>query len=106
MQKWDNQKTKDLITVILALKNAKEAKLFLRDILTEKELLELGNRWKAVRMLSSKISYTEITKETGLSSKTVARISQWLKNGMGGYAIMLKKISKTHHTALPQPRKC
>lgn len=97
MKKWDNEKTKDLAKALLALKSAKEAKDFLRDLLTEKELLELGNRWKAARMLSGKIPYVQIVKETGLSSTTVARISKWLKGGMGGYRSMLKKFSNGHH---------
>jgi TrpR-related protein YerC/YecD len=105
MDKWNNPKTEDLIETILALKSKKEAKLFLRDLLTEKELIEFGNRWRAVRMLGEKITYTEIVKETGLSSKTVARIAQWMKGGMGGYRLMLNRISKKHHTTLPRLRK-
>lgn len=97
MKKWDNEKTKDLAKALLALKSTKETKAFLRDLLTEKELLEFGNRWKAARMLDDKIPYTQIVKETGLSSTTVARISKWLKGGMGGYRSMLKKISNSHH---------
>ena len=97
--KWDNRKTEDLMKVILALKNGKEAKDFLRDLLTEKEILELGNRWKAARMLNDKIPYTEIIKETGLSSTTIARISKWLKKSKGGYNLMLKRISNNHHKA-------
>ncbi|MFH0969176.1 MAG: YerC/YecD family TrpR-related protein [Patescibacteria group bacterium] len=100
MEKWDNRKTKDLIEIVLALKSEKEAKMFLRDLMTEKELLELGNRWKAARMLSEKISYPEIQKETGLSSRTIARISKWLKNGKGGYRLALNKIK--HHNYLKQ----
>ena len=97
MKKWDNEKTKDLAKALLALKSTKEAKAFLRDLLTEKELLELGNRWKAARMLADNISYVRIVQETGLSSTTVARISKWLKGGMGGYRSMLKKFSDSHH---------
>lgn len=97
MEKWENQKTEDLIEAILALKKSKEAKMFLRDLLTEKELLELGNRWKAVRMLAEKISYIRIIEETGLSSTTVARISRWMKEGLGGYDLMLRRITKNHH---------
>jgi TrpR-related protein YerC/YecD len=102
---WNNPKTEDLIKAILALKTTKEAKLFLRDLLTEKELIEFGNRWKAVKMLDEKITYVEIVKETGLSSKTVARIAQWMKSGMGGYQMMLKRISKNHHRTLSRLRK-
>lgn len=104
--KTDNQqKTENLMKVFLAMKTAKEARMFLRDLLTEKELLELGNRWQAAQMLNEKISYVKITKETGLSSTTVARISKWLKEGMGGYRLALERISKNHHTTLSHPRK-
>ena len=105
MKKVDNSKTEDLLKVILALESKKEAKLFLRDLLTEKEILEFGNRWKAVRMLDEEKTYTEIEKETGLSSTTVARISKWLKTGTGGYQLMLNKISKKHHKSSSNSRK-
>jgi ATP phosphoribosyltransferase len=91
MPKWDNNNTKDLFKAILALKNSKEAKQFFRDLLTEKELIEFGNRWKAAQMLDQKKTYVEIEKETGLSSTTIARISKWLNKGMGGYKMMLQK---------------
>ena len=97
MEKWDNQKTKDLIEIVLALKSEKEVKKFFRDLMTEKELLELGNRWKAAQMLSEGLSYPEIQKETRLSTRTIARISKWLKNGKGGYKLALNKLH--HHSS-------
>jgi len=97
MEKWDNQKTKDLIEIVLALKSEKEVKKFFRDLMTEKELLELGNRWKAAQMLSEGLSYPEIQKETRLSTRTIARISNWLKNGKGGYKLALNKLH--HHSS-------
>ena len=51
-QKWNNSDTNDLIKTICALKNEEEAKDFLRDLLTEGELIEFGKRWKAVQMLA------------------------------------------------------
>jgi TrpR-related protein YerC/YecD len=97
MEKWDNQKTKDLIEIVLALKSEKEVKKFFRDLMTEKDLLELGNRWKAAQMLSEGLSYPEIQKETRLSTRTIARISKWLKNGKGGYKLALNKLH--HHSS-------
>ena len=92
MKKWDNKITDDLFKVILKLKNLGETKKFFRDLLTEEELIEFGKRWQAAQMLSKNISYEKIEKETGLSSRTVARISKWLNRGMGGYKLMLEKI--------------
>ncbi|MDQ1273347.1 MAG: hypothetical protein QG591_1977 [Planctomycetota bacterium] len=98
MNKWNNSKTEDLIKAILVMESPKEARMFLRDLLTEKELVEFGNRWRAAKMLNDKITYSEIVKETGLSSTTVARISKWLKGGMGGYGLVLSRICKNHHS--------
>jgi TrpR-related protein YerC/YecD len=99
ISKKDNKRIGELIGAILAVNNRNEAKRFLRDLLTEKELIEFGNRWKAARMLSKNIKYTEIEKETGLSSTTVARVSKWLNNGKSGYKLVLKRIdsNKNHH---------
>ena len=92
--KNDDKKINDLIGAILLLKNSNEARRFFRDLLTESELIEFGNRWKSARMLEKKVPYTEIIKETGLSSTTVARVSDWLNGGTGGYKLMLKRIKK------------
>jgi len=98
---WDNKKTDQLIKAVLALKNTKEAKCFLRDLLTAEELNEFGNRWQAAQMLSSNISYTTIRGKTGLSSTTIARISKWLNKGKGGYKLMINRFAKHHTNSYP-----
>jgi len=103
--KKDDKKIKELTEAILLLKNFNEAKKFLRDLLTESELIEFGNRWKAARMLSQKISYIEVEKETGLSSTTVARVSKWLNKGTGGYKLILKRKNSHQHKSFPLKRK-
>lgn len=100
MARWDNKKTEDLLGVILELENFTQAKKFFRDLLTEQEFIELGNRWRAAKMLNEGISYTKIEKETGLSSRTIARISRWLNRGAGGYKLMLKKLNIHHHNSV------
>lgn len=87
---------------ILKLKSTQEAKKFLRDLLTEQEILEFGKRWQAAQMLSQKIPYSAIEKKTGLSSTTVARISKWLNRGMGGYKLMINRLN--HHNPAPKGR--
>ena len=77
MEKWDNENTTNLILALLSLQNKKEMKNFLRDLLTEQEIIEFGKRWQAAQMLSKGLSYVVIVKKTGLSSTTVARISKW-----------------------------
>lgn len=92
--KWINKDTDYLFKAILKLKNRDEARRFFRDLLTAKEIIEFAKRLKAAKMLSKNISYTEIEKETGLSSTTIARVSQWLNKGMNGYKIILGRLKK------------
>lgn len=90
----DNKEAKLFFKAFLAIKNETECRNFLRDLLTEAELKEFINRWKVAQMLNEKISYEEISKETGMSSTTIARISKWLTNGMGGYKLILSRMKK------------
>lgn len=96
---WNNTQTNELLKAILTLKTPQEARKFFRDLLTEDELVEFGKRWQAARMLDADVPYTNIVKKTGLSSRTIARISWWLEKGMGGYRLMLARV---HHHTSPQ----
>jgi TrpR-related protein YerC/YecD len=92
--KWDNKNTDTLARVFLSLKNVTEVKNFLRDVMTEPELIEFGNRLYAARMLAEGIYYDAISEETGLSTRTIARVQHWRKNGMGGYRTALARLGK------------
>ncbi len=81
----------ELYRAILSLKNLDEAKSFFRDLLTEVEIREFAERWKVAAMLARKVPYTSIIDETGLSSRTVARVARWVNKGMGGYRLILKR---------------
>lgn len=98
---WGTAKNKQLISAILELKNADEAKRFLRDIMTEKEINEFANRLEAASLLSSDMQYNYITEKTGLSSATIARIAKWLNGSLGGYRLILSRLSANHHTPSP-----
>ncbi|MBN1779371.1 MAG: DNA-binding transcriptional regulator [Candidatus Buchananbacteria bacterium] len=93
---WNNPKNQELITAILALKTTDEARRFLRDLMTAKEIEEFANRLKAAEMLTKRITYSKIEKETGLSSTTVARVSKWLKSKNAGYKTIINRISHPH----------
>jgi len=83
-----------LYKVILQLETLEDCRKFFRDLLTEYEINEFVERWKAARMLANGVPYTQIEDETGLSTRTIARVGRWLKKGKGGYAMMLKKAAK------------
>lgn len=95
--KWDTQAMDELCEAILTLRSKKEAKQFLRDLMTEEEIIECSKRWAVARLLDKDISYVRIQKKTGVSSATIARISGWLRQGMGGYRLALDRMN--HHIA-------
>jgi TrpR-related protein YerC/YecD len=91
---WKNEDKQKLIEAFLTLKTVKETEAFLRDLMTEAEIKEFANRFKAAQMLSEKVPYSAIIKVTGLSSTTVARVSKWLNGPLGGYKTILNRL---HH---------
>lgn len=82
----------DLYGAIVHLQSVEESRKFFRDLLTETEINELAERWRTARMLAQGIPYSQIEKETGLSSRTIARVHKWLKKGTGGYLMMLRRL--------------
>jgi len=80
-----------LYRAILTLRTEEEARRFFRDLLTETEIKEFSERWKAARMLARGVPYTKIIDETGMSSTTVARVARWVKKGTGGYRLAMHR---------------
>jgi len=91
---WNTKENKQLIEAFLVLKNKDDARRFLRDLMTEKEIKEFSNRLEAANLLTANTSYTLIVKKTGLSSTTIARISKWLNGPLDGYRLVLNRL---HH---------
>ena len=96
---WNDKKNKQLVEAILALKNVNEAECFLRDLMTEGEIQEFANRLEAASLLSRDVQYNAIIENTGLSSATIARISKWLNGSLGGYRLILSRLSNHHHNS-------
>jgi TrpR-related protein YerC/YecD len=93
-KQWENPRTESLIKAFSLLLGQSEIKAFLRDLLTEAELVEFGNRLYAARMLEKGVHYDAIAEGTGLSSTTIARVQKWREGGMGGYRAVLARLPK------------
>ncbi len=92
-----------LIQAILAIQTGDEARNFLRDLMTEKEIDEFAKRLKAAEMLTEKVPYLIIEKQTGLSSATIARVAKWLNGPDGGYKTIIDRLH--HHSNSSQLRR-
>lgn len=93
---WEQENTAALAGVFATISDISSMQDFLRDVMTEKEIVEISARLQAAIMLSQGRKYGEIIATTKLSSRTVARISDWLQNGTGGYRKVIESIHQTH----------
>lgn len=100
---WEASQPQQLAQVFTAIDNEQMMRNFLRDVLTEKEIIDISARLEAARMLSEGKKYAEIIEKTKLSSRTIARISDWTQNGQGGYQAAMSIIA-AHHAHLSPAR--
>lgn len=100
---WQSETAQQLAEALTVINNQQTMQAFLRDVMTEKEIAEISARLEAAKMLQEGNKYIDIVAKTKLSSRTVARISDWLKNGCNGYQAVLKNID-THHVHISPAR--
>ena len=93
---WRDEKAQQFAEALLAITDKRTMQNFLRDVMTEKEIFEISARFEAAKMLTEGKKYAEIVAKTKLSSRTVARISEWLQNGCSGYQAALNTIHHEH----------
>ena len=89
-----NDDTDDFFLAVAEVNSLAEARAFLGDVMTQKEIEECSNRWKAAKMLYFGVPYSKISCETGMSSATIAKIKRILREGMGGLQLMLTKLEE------------
>ena len=82
----------DLFKVIAAIESDSQARAFLDDLCTPKEIDTLIERWEVAKLLSTKqYSYREIASETGVSTTTIGRVARFIKYGNNGYKMILER---------------
>lgn len=99
---WNSKTAQQLAEALVAIDDVQLLQNFLRDVMTEKEIIEISSRLEAARLLQAGSKYTDIVSKTKLSSRTVARISDWMQNGCNGYGTVLEQMN--HHAHIPPVR--
>lgn len=89
---WESAETRQFAGVLTDINDVGTMKDFLRDVMTEKEIIEMSSRLEAASLLKRGVTYAEIVARTKLSSRTVARISAWMQDGCGGYEYALNRL--------------
>jgi TrpR-related protein YerC/YecD len=88
----DSDDARSLINAIVTLDDPDDAQRFLRDLCTSRELDEMIARWAVVRGLAQGTSYRALHDVTGVSTATITRINDWVRNGTGGYGEALERL--------------
>ncbi len=94
---WNTKENKQLVEAMLTLQTAAQARAFIRDLMTEGEIVDFGKRLQTAKMLREGVPYPQIQNATGFSSTTIARVSKWLQEGEGGYDRVLSALNHMHH---------
>lgn len=75
-----------------SLCDANEARAFLLDVCSPKEIEDLAQRLQVATLLSAGCSYVDVSRKTGASSTTVSRVSKCLNGEVGGYRTVLSRL--------------
>lgn len=86
------KKTASLTDAWLFLNDQKEIFQFLTALFSESELLEFQNRLDIAARIYYWKSYTEIEKELGVSSTTIAKVSKAMQERNSGYPLLLGRM--------------
>ena len=94
MKKWRTADTDELFMTILSLEDLEECYEFFEDACTIKEILDIAQRLKIAKMLKAGVNYATISKETGVSTATISRVSKCIEYGNGGYNKAIERAEK------------
>ena len=89
-----SQAVDKLFEAILNLGSVDECYNFFEDICTIKEIQDMSQRLEVAIMLKDGLNYQDISKQTGVSTATISRVSKCLNYGSGGYDNAIEKLKR------------
>ncbi len=88
-----------LFEVILKLGSVEECYRFFEDVCTIKEIQDMSQRLEVAILLHRGLNYQDVSKQTGVSTATISRVSKCLHYGGGGYRDAIDKLEKEEEPA-------
>ena len=87
-----------LFATVLNLQTVEECYAYFEDLCTVKELKDMAQRLDTAILLDQGASYQQITRQVGISTATIGRVSKWLNYGTGGYRTAIDRLSQKEET--------
>lgn len=81
----------DFVKSLGALKDSVEAANYIKDLLSEAEVMILARRLQIARFLSEGLTYKEIHNETKASFTTIAKVHWWFQQYGDGYRAVISR---------------
>jgi len=94
MTNWHNNSTDRLMQALSNLKTPEDCYLFLEDLCTIKEIIDMSQRLEVAVLLREGTNYQEINRRTGVSTATISRVNKCLSYGNGGYESAISTLSE------------
>ena len=89
--KMKSEETDHLFEAILSLKDLEECYRFFDDLCTFSEIQAMTQR-----LQEAGNTFSQISKEIGVSSATITRVNKCISYGADGYKIVLKRMKEKH----------
>ena len=90
--KFHSESVDRLFQSILNLNSIEECYTYFEDLCTIKEIQDMAQRLDTAILLSQGQSYQVITKQVGISTATIGRVSRCLNYGTGGYRAAIARL--------------
>ena len=87
-----------LFKSMLQLETVEDCYRFFTDICTIKEIQDMAQRLDTAILLSQGMNYQNISKEVGISTATISRVSRCLNYGSGGYRAAIERLNASEET--------
>lgn len=98
MASFHSESVDRLFAAILSLETVEDCYRFFEDVCTIKEVQDMAQRLDAAVLLDAGMNYQTISKEVGISTATISRVSKCLNYGSGGYRAALDKLKAEENT--------
>ena len=92
--KFHSESVDRLFRSILNLNSIEECYTYFEDLCTIKEIQDMAQRLDTAILLSQGQSYQTITKQVGISTATIGRVSRCLNYGTGGYRAAIDRLEE------------
>lgn len=83
-----------LFKAILSLEDIDECYDFFGDLCTIKEIQDMAQRLDTAVLLNEGLNYQTISKEVGVSTATISRVSKCLNYGNDGYKKAIERLKE------------